>query len=277
MTLTGRTQEAGPIAGINDRHENGEREDCGESRVPRSPKNQCRTSPIIMAHLLMFMAGSTQTHRLWLSLVVGVLVLVGSPTAQTPGRHDDGDRTPFLNDYVGQYELTPTFILNVMRGGDALYVHGPRQSATQMHAQSQTEFVLARSRLRIIFGVNLISREVDHLIFEQDGVGRRAEKLFEIAASADTPAHEIAPDTLQRYVGTYEKQPGFAITISFEGGRLWAGMEGQPKRTLLPTSDTDFLYENSTSRLSFEVGTAGEVERLILHQGGSDQLLDRKD
>ena len=225
----------------------------------------------------MFMAGPTQTHRLWLSLVVGVLVLVGSPTAQTPGRHYDGDRTPFLNDYVGQYGLTPTFMLNVMRVGDALYVRGPRQSATQMHAQSQTEFVLARSRSRIIFGVNLISREVDHLIFEQDGEGRRAEKLFEIAASADTPAHVIAPDTLQRYVGTYEEQPGFAITISFEDGRLWAGMEGQPKRTLLPTSDTDFLYENSTARLSFEVGTAGEVERLILYQGGSDLLLDRKD
>jgi len=125
----------------------------------------------------MFMAGPTQTHRLWLSLVVGVLVLVGSPTAQTPDRHDDGDRTPFLNDYVGQYGLTPTFILNVMRVGDALYVQGPRQSATQMHAQSQTEFVVARSRLRIIFGVNLMSREVDHLIFEQDGEGRRAEKL----------------------------------------------------------------------------------------------------
>ena len=207
----------------------------------------------MMAPVLTFMAGPTQTHRLWLSLLVGVLVLVGSPTAQTPDRHDDGDRTPFLNDYVGQYELTPTFILNVMRVGDALYVHGPRQSATKMRPRSETEFVLARSRLRIIFGVNPISREVDHLVFEQDGVGRRAEKLFEIAASADTPPHEIAPDALQRYVGTYEGQSGFAITISFEDGRLWAGMEGQPKRTLLPTSDADFLYENSTARLSFEV------------------------
>ena len=179
-------------------------------------------------------------------LVVGVLVLVGSPTAQMPARHHDGDRTPFLNDYVGQYERMPTFILNVMRVGDALYVQGRRQSATQMRPRSQTEFVLARSRLRIIFGVNPISREVDHLIFEQDNVGRRAEKLFEIAASAETPTHEIAPDTLQRYVGTYEEHPGFAITISFEDGRLWAG-------------------------------TAGEVERLILHQGRSALSLDRKD
>ena len=70
-----------------------------------------------MAHLIMFIAGPTHIHRLWLSLVVGVLLLVRSPTAQTPDRHHDGDRTPFLNDYVGQYELAPTFILNVMRLG----------------------------------------------------------------------------------------------------------------------------------------------------------------
>ena len=209
---------------------------------------------------------------------MSILVLIGLPTAQTPGQHDDDDRAPFLSDYVGQYELTPAFILNVMRVGDALYVQGPRQSATQMHAQSQTEYVVAASRLRIVFGVNLISREVDHLIFEQDGVGRRAEKLYEIVANAEALAREIAPDTLERYEGTYEGRPGFTITISFENGRLWAGMEGQPRRTLLPTSETDFLYENSSARLSFEMGTAGKVEGLILHQGGgSDLSLDRKD
>ena len=277
MTLTGRTAEAGPIVRMNDRYRNGKREEDGESRSPKNRQNECHTSPIIMAHLLMFMAGPMRC-RLWLSLVVGVLVLIGSPIAQTPGQHDDGDRVPFLDDYVGQYELTPNFILNVMRVGDALYVQGPRQSATQMHAQTQTEYVVAASRLRIIFGVNLISREVDHLIFEQDGVGRRAEKVFEIVANAEAHAREIAPDTLERYEGTYEGRPGFTITISLEDGRLWAGMEGQPRRTLLPTSETDFLYENSSARLSFEVGTAGKVEGLILHQGGgSDLSLDRKD
>jgi hypothetical protein len=217
-------------------------------------------------------------HRLALSLVVGILVMVGAPTAQTPDPHTDRDRAPFLDDYVGQYELTPTFILNVMRVGDALYVQGPRQSASQMRARSTTEFVLVGSRLRIVFGIDPISGDVDHLIFEQDGVGRRAERLGRTVVVADTSEPEIAeldPGSLQRYVGTYEEQPGFAITISLQDGRLSAAMEGQSARAILPESETEFYYEDRPARLSFQLGTGGAVDRLILHEGGSDIPMDR--
>lgn len=220
-------------------------------------------------------------HRLALSLVVGILVMVGAPTAQPPDQHTDRDRAPFLDDYVGQYELTPTFILNVMRVGDALYVQGPRQSASQMRARSTTEFVLVGSRLRIVFGIDPISGDVDHLIFEQDGVGRRAERLGRtVAVAADTsePEPEIAeidPGSLQRYLGTYEEQPGFAITISLRDGRLSAAMEGQSARAILPESETEFYYEDSPARLSFQLGTGGMVDRVILHEGGSDIPMDR--
>jgi hypothetical protein len=98
-----------------------------------------------------------------------------------------------------------------------------------------------------------------------------------VGRRADTPALEVAADTLQRYAGTYEEQPGFTITISSEDERLWAGIEDQPKRPLLPTSDTDFVYEHSTARLSFEVDTEGKVIQLILNQSRSDLLLNRKD
>ena len=217
-------------------------------------------------------------HRLWLSLVVGVFVLVGAPSAQPPGQHADSDRAPFLDEYVGQYELTPTFILTVMRVGDALYVQGPRQSAAQMLPRSTTEFVLVGSRLRIVFGTDPISGEVDHLIFEQDGVGRRAEKLGRTVAITETSEPEVVdlvPENLQRYVGTYEEQPGFAITISLQDGRLSDAMEGQSARAILPESETEFFYEDSPARLSFQLGTDGAVNRLILHEGGSDLPMDR--
>lgn len=216
-------------------------------------------------------------HRLALSLV-GILVLVGAPTAQPPGQHVDRDRAPFLDDYVGQYELTPTFILNVMRVGDALYVQGPGQSASQMRPRSTTEFVLVGSRLRIVFGIDPISGDVDHLIFEQDGIGRRAEKLGAATAVSETSEPEVAeldPESLRRYVGTYEEQPGFAITISLHDGQLSAALEGQPARPILPESATEFFYEDSPARLSFQMGIDGAVNRLVLHEGGSDLPMDR--
>ena len=215
-------------------------------------------------------------HRLWLNLVVGTLMLVGAPTAQTPSQHTDSDRAAFLDDYVGRYELTPTFILNVMRVGDALYVQGPGQSAAQMSARSETEFVIVGSNLRIVFGFEPNSGRVDHLIFEQAGVGRRAPKLDGVTnAGAAREVADLAPEALRRFVGTYEEQPGFAITISLEDGRLSAGLGDQPKRIVLPESETEFFYEDSSARLSFELGANGKVERLILHEGGSDVSMDR--
>ena len=145
-------------------------------------------------------------HRLWLNLVVGILIGAGLPTAQTPDQHADGDRAPFLDDYVGRYELTPTFILNVMRVGDALYVQGPRQSAAQMRPRSTTEFVLVGSSLRIMFGFDPVSGQVDHLIFEQGGIGRRAPKIDGIPAVVDErEVADLAPESLRRFVGTYEE------------------------------------------------------------------------
>ena len=217
-------------------------------------------------------------HRFWLSLVVSVLVLAGAPTAQTPGQHNDADRAPFLNNYVGRYELTPTFILTVTRVGDALYVHGPGQSAAQMRPRSEIEFVVVGSGLQVMFGVDPISNEVDHLVFEQAGVGRRAAKLDGTAGIIEAREREVVdltPEILQRYVGAYEEQPGFAITISLDDGRLLAGLQGQARRVVLPESETEFFYENSNARLSFQLSTDGEVERLIFHQGGSDLPMDR--
>ena len=202
----------------------------------------------------------------------------GLAATQTPQLHDDADRAPFLNDYIGRYELTPTFVLNVTRVGDALYLEAPNQDPAQLRPRSETEFVLVGSGLRVIFGFDPITETVNHLIFEQAGIGRRARKLEDGATPVETRrVVDLAPETLERYVGTYEEQPGFAITITLENGRLAAGMEGLPTEAILPESETEFFYERTSASLSFEIGTNGQVDRLILHQGGSDLAMDRRD
>ena len=86
----------------------------------------------------------------------------------------------------------------------------------------------------------------------------------------------LSPDALARYVGTYEEQPGFAITVTLENGQLMAGMEGGDARVLLAESETSFFYEDATARVTFEMDDDGEVERLILHQGGSAVEMNRQ-
>ncbi len=196
--------------------------------------------------------------------------------AQRPGQHNDADRAPFLNNYVGQYRLTDSFRLDITRVGDALYVQGTGQPRAQLRPRSQTEFVIVGSSLRLLFEYNALTGEVDHLVYELSGLGRRAEKLSETERVVLPRAVTLSPDALARYVGSYEEQPGFAITVTLENGQLMAGMEGGDARVLLAESETSFFYEDATARVTFEMGDDGEVERLILHQGGSDVEMNRQ-
>lgn len=210
-----------------------------------------------------------------------VLLLSVSVDAQQPGQHEDADRAPFLNLYIGRYQLTEGFFLDVTRVGDALYVQATGQPPTQLRPRSQTEFVLVGSNLRLTFEINPLTEEVDYLIFEQSGLGRRAEKLDAsdaldaLAAPRAREAITLSTDVLARYVGTYEEQPGFAITVSLEDGQLMAGMTGQTARPMLAESETEFFYERSNATVSFEVDDDGQADRLILHQGGSDVAMNR--
>ena len=181
-----------------------------------------------------------------------------------------------MNDYIGQYRLTDSFRLDITRVGDALYVQGTGQPRAQLRPRSQTEFVIVGSSLRLIFEYNALTGEVDHLVYELSGLGRRAEKLSETERVVLPRAVTLSPDALALYVGTYEEQPGFAITVTLESGQLMAGMEGGDARVLLAESETSFFYEDATARVTFEMGDDGEVERLILHQGGSAVEMNRQ-
>ena len=190
------------------------------------------------------------------------------------------DPAAFLDTYVGRYQLTATFGLTVTREGDALYVQATGQPRAQLRPRTRTEFVVVGSGLRLIFAVREDTGEVDHLIFEQGGLGRRVEKTSEAVGAVDVGAREtveVSAEILERYVGIYEEQPGFTITITREDSQLLARLTGQAQTAVFPESETEFFYRDTTARLSFRLGLGGEVETLILHQGGSDLRLNRVD
>ena len=173
--------------------------------------------------------------------------------------------------YVGRYQLSPTFVLTVTKNADRLYVEVPGQERRQLLAMSETEFIVNGVGLRIIFGIREDTREVDHLIFNQGGIGRRADRLGRDVA-VDDPRNRVAlsvpAETLERYVGVYEEQPGFAITITRDGDHLMAQMTEQAIVEIFAESETDFFYRTMNAQIAFRVENDGMVEGLVLHQGG---------
>lgn len=79
---------------------------------------------------------------------------------------------------------------------------------------------------------------------------------------------KVDPKVYDSYAGEYELQPGFIITITNENGKLMAAPAGQPKRELLPSTETDFFLKEGNAQLSFIKDDAGKVTQLILNQNG---------
>lgn len=93
---------------------------------------------------------------------------------------------------------------------------------------------------------------------------------FEMAEQNPNPnVVEVADSILSSYVGVYELQPGFNISISKEAKQLFAQATGQDRFEIFPESDTLFFLKAIKAKISFQVNQ-GDVQSLTLIQRGQE-------
>jgi CubicO group peptidase (beta-lactamase class C family) len=73
---------------------------------------------------------------------------------------------------------------------------------------------------------------------------------------------------LKQYVGDYELRPNFIITITLENGSLISRATGQGRAEIFPEKENLFFLKVVDAQLEFIKDANGEVEKLVLHQGG---------
>lgn len=78
----------------------------------------------------------------------------------------------------------------------------------------------------------------------------------------------VNAEILESYVGNYELQPGFVLTISKDGDQLKAQATGQPEFPIFPKSDNVFYYKVVEAQLTFNQNDNGKIESVTLHQSG---------
>ena len=79
---------------------------------------------------------------------------------------------------------------------------------------------------------------------------------------------EVDTEILDLYVGQYELQPNFILTVSREEQRLFVQATGQGKVEVFPMSETKFYSKIVDAQITFRKGEDGMVDRLTLHQNG---------
>lgn len=77
----------------------------------------------------------------------------------------------------------------------------------------------------------------------------------------------LTDDILEKYVGVYELQPGFDITITLEDGHLMSQATGQSKVELFAESETKFFLKVVEAQVEFVEEEDGTYS-MILYQAG---------
>ncbi len=75
---------------------------------------------------------------------------------------------------------------------------------------------------------------------------------------------KVSDAILETYLGKYELQPGFILTVTKEGNQLKAQATGQPVFDVFPKSENEFYLKVVDAQLVFNKNDAGEVESVTL-------------
>ena len=78
----------------------------------------------------------------------------------------------------------------------------------------------------------------------------------------------VATEVLSTYVGDFELQPEFIISVSLKDGQLTGKATRQPMVNLIPISTTEFEVQGVDAKIEFIPNDGQNITMLKLHQGG---------
>jgi CubicO group peptidase (beta-lactamase class C family) len=96
-----------------------------------------------------------------------------------------------------------------------------------------------------------------------------------MALSKPQVAVTLPPATLDAYLGRYQLNPSFSISITREGDTLYAQPTGQQRFQVFASGPNEFFLRAVEAQVSFERDAEQKVVALVLHQGGNHQRAPR--
>ena len=102
-------------------------------------------------------------------------------------------------------------------------------------------------------------------------------KLLDAPIQLELPKKTEFPDVvgvsievLDTYIGAYQLAPEFILTIRRKESQLFAQATGQSEFEIFPSAENEFFLRVVEASVTFNKNEEGEVDSLILHQGGQD-------
>ncbi len=145
-----------------------------------------------------------------------------------------------------------------------------RQESTKMkiYPLSETHFIFEDGATAYHFEIKDGKNSVKMKAGSNEREGIATDESFE----EERATMEVSPEILKSYIGNYELQKGFVITMMLENGKLFTQATGQPKFPIFAESESKFFLKVVPATVEFNKGDNGEIESLTLNQGGQSMV-----
>lgn len=121
------------------------------------------------------------------------------------------------------------------------------------------------------FAHKVVDIYLSDLLKEEEEAENENEASEEVA---ETVTLVLSPELIKTYLGEYELQPGFVVSISEENGILLAKPSGQSAQVLEALSETEFKVGDIGANIHFEKTDGTPAKSFKLDQGG--QIMEAK-
>jgi Beta-lactamase class C and other penicillin binding proteins len=169
-----------------------------------------------------------------------------------------------LRKWVGAYQFDDALRFITYEDGD-LYSVREGGRPFKLVPLSENEFGFENSLTTYTFSSKKGKKQVLYTdrIIKSQGIETDEKPIAEKAAIT------LAPEILSKYVGVYELQPSFEITIELQNDRLVAIATGQPTVELFAETEDRFLIKEIGAQIGFNVNADGIIISLTFTQGGN--------
>jgi len=188
-------------------------------------------------------------------------VAIGKPFNMTEIQVDPAA----LDQYLGVYENPDGQKRTITKEGSQLF----------SQRQGSTRFAIKPNAKDKFFFENSLTT----ISFNRDAGGKVSEAVTDDRGTMLTwKKTDKAPETktdmkvsetiLKQYAGDYELQPGFILSVTQDGDRLFTQATGQAKFEVFAESETKFFLKVVEAQIEFVKDETAKVTKLILYQGG---------
>ncbi len=171
---------------------------------------------------------------------------------------------------AGLYEIDPASRALVCAESGRLFFQPGMQPRIELFPSSPRDFFSKLDDLRVSFTTSS-DGAVTGLAMTRGGSERSCRRLPDPGPSF-TPT---AP--LREYTGRYQVTPRFRITVTLDGGRLYAQGTGQPVFELFPEGPDLFSLRVIDARIQFRRAPQGQVSQVAVLTAGPEEVGTRTD